>query len=82
MIFPVTGTIPPAITDTSFTLNVKVPVAWAFEKVNTIGALLKSTNTPPVLSDWTVPVSVAENVEVLLPLIPVGNVNVTRSVND
>jgi len=48
--------------------------------VKRIGVLLKSTSTPPVLSERTVPVIVAVKVVLLEPLMPCGAVKVTCKV--
>ena len=96
VICPVSATVLPGSMETSLTLKTKEPtpqvVCWpgmpplgsgsqfGSLKVNKSGVLLKSTNTPPMLSLTTVPVTIAEKVAELEPLMPWGAVKVTKSV--
>ena len=78
VICPVIDAFWPGLMETSFTAKKNEPEALAFENVNRIGVLLKSTITPPFPVLVTVPVKVAVKTAVLLPLIPAGKVKVTR----
>src|SRR3954469_14112908 len=80
-IWPVIATSLPGLTETSFTEKVNVPFDVPLLNVKVRGALSKLKSTPPLFVLLTLPVSSAENVVGLPPVMPGGAVNVTCSWN-